>query len=200
MNKNLLWEESETSDEMRNLIKLGVDFATKAHDGQKRKTSGDPFIGHPLHVAKILLDAGLPHIVAVAGLLHDTVEDTDIEIEDIQKIFGNEVSDLVAYNTEDKEDSWEERKSHTIRQVSTGSLNEKSLVVADKYANLLELIRNYEKIGDKVWGSFKRGKHEQYWYFSGVAKSGKENLLPEEVPVFFHKYENTVESFFAMDK
>jgi plasmid maintenance system antidote protein VapI len=185
---------------MNELIEKGKEFATKAHEGQTRKTSGAPYIGHPLHVAKILQDAGMSPVVVVAGFLHDVVEDTDIKMEDIQKEFGNEVTDLVAYNTEEKEHSWEERKEHTIEQLKTGTLHQKALVVADKYANLLELIRNFEKLGDTIWDCFKRGKQHQYWYFSSVAKSGKENLLPEEIPAFFHEYEKSVELFFNIDR
>lgn len=183
---------------MNELIQKGELFATEAHKGQTRKTSGEPYIGHPYLVAKILQDAGMPPEVIVAGLLHDTVEDTDVTIEDIQKEFGDEVAALVAYNTEEKDHSWEERKEHTIEQLKTGSLHQKALVVSDKYANLLELIRNYSEIGDAIWNSFKRGKQQQYWYFSGVAASGKKNIALEEIPTFFHEYEKVVESFFGI--
>lgn len=181
---------------MNNLIEKAREFAKEAHKEQVRKTTGAPYIGHPFHVAKILEDAGLPTAVIVAGLLHDTVEDTDVTIEDIFREFGNEVGDLVAYNTEEKEHSWEERKTHTVEQLKRGTLYQKALVVADKFANLLELIRVHEKIGDDVFKAFKRGKEQQGWYFNGVAKSGKENLSEEEIPAFFHEYEKTVESFF----
>lgn len=185
---------------MNELIQKGREFAIKAHEGQTRKTSGAPYIGHPFHVAKILEDAGMPPEVVVAGFLHDVVEDTDITIEVIRTEFGKKVADLVSYNTEEKEHSWEERKGHTITQLKTGTLHEKSLVVADKYANLLELTRNYEKIGDSIWKCFKRGKQHQYWYFDGVGKSGMANLIAEEIPKFFYEYEEAVESFFNMDK
>ncbi|MEK3956083.1 HD domain-containing protein [Psychrobacillus sp. FSL K6-1464] len=185
---------------MNELIQKGKEFAFKAHDGQTRKTSGAPYIVHPLHVAKILQDAGFSAEVVVSGFLHDIVEDTDIKIEDIRREFGNVIAELVAFNTEDKEGTWEERKEHTIKQLKGAILNKKALVVADKYANLLELMRNYEKLGDEIWKCFKRGKKQQYWYFAGVAKSGKVNLFPEEIPSFFHEYEATVELFFNMER
>lgn len=181
---------------MNDLIQKAKEFAIKAHEGQTRKTSGAPYIGHPLHVGKILQDAGLSPETVAAGFLHDVVEDTDYKIEDIQRGFGDEVKRLVAFNTENKDHSWEERKSHTIEQLKTGALEEKALVVADKFANLLELVRNYEKLGDSIWDCFKRGKEQQYWYFAGVSKSGKENLSPEEIPSFFNEYEQLVETFF----
>ncbi|PLS19748.1 phosphohydrolase [Bacillus sp. M6-12] len=181
---------------MNQLIEKAKEFAKEAHKNQVRKTTGAPYIGHPFHVAKILEDAGLPTAVVVAGYLHDTVEDTEVTIEDIYREFGSEVGDLVAFNTEEKEHTWEQRKEHTVEQLKKATLLQKALVVADKFANLLELIRVHEKIGDEVFNAFKRGKEQQGWYFSGVAKSGKENLSTDEIPDFFHEYEKAVESFF----
>lgn len=181
---------------MVNLIQKGRDYATKAHEGQTRKTSGEPYIGHPIQVALILHRAGMSPEDVVAGHLHDVVEDTNITLEEIRAEFGNEIADLVAYNTEDKTKSWEDRKSHTIEQLKTGTLREKALVVADKYANLMELARMYAKHGEGIWDYFKRGKQQQYWYFAGVATSGKMNLTEDEIPEFFHKYTQLVNSFF----
>ena len=182
---------------MDTLIEKARSFAKEAHKDQVRKTTGAPYIGHPFHVAKILEDAGMPTAVVVAGYLHDTVEDTDVTIEDIEREFGTEVKELVAYNTEEKENTWEERKQHTIDQLKTGTLHQKALVVADKYANLLELKRVCEYKGEDVFRAFKRGRTEQGWYFSGVANSGIENLPKEEVPDFFYDYQNEVKSFFS---
>ncbi len=69
-------------------------FAEKAHKGQKRK-SGEPYFVHPLATANILLDWKLDNATIVAGLLHDTVEDTGITITDIKKEFGDEIAFLV---------------------------------------------------------------------------------------------------------
>ncbi len=65
-----------------------------AHSNQLRK-SGDPFITHPLEVAKILTSIKLDADSIVAGLLHDTLEDTNLNIEEINKKFGNEIVELV---------------------------------------------------------------------------------------------------------
>jgi (p)ppGpp synthase/HD superfamily hydrolase len=173
------------------------NFADLAHRGQVRKTSGKPYIGHPFRVAQILVDADMPLFVVIAGDNHDTVEDTSVTIEQIRKEFGDEVAKLVAFNTENKEKTWEERKTHTIEQLTTGTLYEKALVVADKYANLLELSENMQTFGeDNIWKAFKRGKDQQYWYFSGVATSAFENLREEEIPAFFYKYKQLVDSVF----
>jgi len=69
-------------------------FAMKAHGSQKR-ASGDPYFSHPLEVASILSDMKLDTASIVTALLHDTVEDTDATLEEIEKLFGEEVKNLV---------------------------------------------------------------------------------------------------------
>ncbi|MEZ5916505.1 MAG: HD domain-containing protein [Parvularculaceae bacterium] len=69
-------------------------FSMKAHGGQTRK-SGDPYFTHPLAVAAILTDLKADPASVVTALLHDVVEDTDTTIEDIRKLFGDEIAHLV---------------------------------------------------------------------------------------------------------
>jgi (p)ppGpp synthase/HD superfamily hydrolase len=177
-----------------------MEFASSAHQGQVRKSSGKPYIVHPFRVAQILENAGMPLTVIIAGDNHDTVEDTSVTIALIYEEFGDEVAELVAFNTEDKERTWEERKTHTIEHLKTGTLHQKALVVADKYANLLELSEDIATFGEDIWKSFNRGKLQQEWYFSGVATSAMENLQDGEIPAFFHEYKQLVDSFFGLKK
>ena len=75
-------------------VKKAVELAKKAHDGQFRKT-GEPYIVHPLAVKKILEEWGMDEDTIIAGILHDTVEDTDLTLDDIRKEFGETVAFLV---------------------------------------------------------------------------------------------------------
>lgn len=75
-------------------IKRAIAVATKAHEGQLRKT-GEPYIVHPLAVKKILEEWGMDEDTIIAGILHDTVEDTDLTLDDIRKEFGESVAFLV---------------------------------------------------------------------------------------------------------
>jgi GTP pyrophosphokinase len=72
----------------------GIDFATKAHEGQTRKSS-EPYIIHPLSVAAILIDWEMDIDSVIAGILHDTVEDTDTTLDEIETYFGADVAFLV---------------------------------------------------------------------------------------------------------
>ena len=78
----------------RELIQRAYRKAEKAHAGQKR-ASGEPYINHCLAVAAILAEYSMPADVVTAGLLHDTVEDTSIKVEDLNRDFGEGVANLV---------------------------------------------------------------------------------------------------------
>ncbi|MEP7162741.1 MAG: RelA/SpoT family protein [Candidatus Moraniibacteriota bacterium] len=69
-------------------------FSKKAHEGQLRR-SGEPYITHTMHVARILSEMGMDTTTIIAGLLHDVPEDTQITLADVEKEFGPEVSYLV---------------------------------------------------------------------------------------------------------
>lgn len=75
-------------------IRQVYQFSEKAHSGQIRR-SGEPYISHPLGVASILAELHLDLATIATGLLHDTVEDTAVSIEDIEKTFGKVVAHLV---------------------------------------------------------------------------------------------------------
>ena len=80
-------------DEKKIIIKA-INFSKIAHKDQTRK-SGDPYIIHPIEVAKILTTINLDASAIAAGLLHDTIEDTAISTEEITKMFGMQISELV---------------------------------------------------------------------------------------------------------
>ncbi len=75
-------------------IEAAYELAKKAHEGQVR-SSGDPYISHPIAVAVILVGLGMDSDTIIGGLLHDVVEDTSVTLEDIEKQFGADVAELV---------------------------------------------------------------------------------------------------------
>src|SRR5699024_12553922 len=77
------------------MINQAIIFATNAHKGQVRKVKHTPFILHPLAVGCLLADAGEAEAVIVAGMLYDTVEDTDVTMSEIEEVFGEEVRTIV---------------------------------------------------------------------------------------------------------
>ena len=115
-----------------------IGLAAQAHHRQVRKGTEIPYIVHPLAVAGILIRAGSPEHVVIAGVLHDTIEDTPVSIDLIRSQFGPSVAELVlAVSEPDKQAPWETRKSHTLDTLGS-TLQPETLVVAlaDKLDNI----------------------------------------------------------------
>ncbi|KAK0181909.1 hypothetical protein PV327_000093 [Microctonus hyperodae] len=131
-----------SKDELLSLIIRCSDFAARKHTKQRRLDSeATPYINHPLGVANILTQEGDVHdpVVIVAAILHDTVEDTDTTIEEIEREFGPEVRLVVSEVTDDKTLPKEERKRLQIEHSSHISHEAKQVKLADKIYNLRDL-------------------------------------------------------------
>ncbi len=165
-------------------ITKAFKFAFEAHDGQKRKGTKAPYMIHPMDVAIILMKNHASNDVVIAGLLHDTVEDTDTTIEDIEKEFGKGVERLVRGATEpsklekEKEikekrcfDCWRKNKTHTIEFIKTAKKDMKMLSCADKLSNIRSMIEDKKIIGEELWKKFSAPQEEQAWYYNSMCKS-----------------------------
>ncbi len=157
-----------------------VEFAAKAHTGQFRKGTKIPYLVHPLCVAKILIEAGCSEDVVVAGLLHDTVEDSSTGTDDIRRDFGEEVARLVEGASEpDKSDTWENRKQHAIDILATAPVDAVYVSLADKLNNIRDIRADYEKLGDDVFLRFNRPKDQQEWYYRALADVFSKRIIDE---------------------
>jgi (p)ppGpp synthase/HD superfamily hydrolase len=182
---------------MLELIDRAIDFAARAHLGHTRKSDDVPYIAHPVAVAMILQQMGCGPEIVAAGLLHDTVEDTGVTLEQLRQGFGERIAEIVAGCTEpDKGNSWEKRKSHTIAHLRTAELAVKLVAAADKYHNLTNTLRHHDALGEAVWQRFNRGVEQQAWYYRNVTASLVANVVePERYPVF-GQLERLVEQVF----
>ena len=90
--EKLIADSDKSYDVVR--IREAIELAVSAHNGQMRR-SGEEYVCHPLHVACILVEIGMDSDAVVAGLLHDVVEDTDIELPELVRRFGQDVANLV---------------------------------------------------------------------------------------------------------
>ena len=149
------------------------EFAIKAHKGQVRKSDKEkPMIIHPINVGQILKQYGFDENVVSAGYLHDVVEDTSYEIEDIKDNFNDDIASLVYGSSEpDKSLSWEERKKYTIEETKKLDLRHKAVICADKISNLEDLKILFEIKGKYDFSAFKRGYESQKWYYTEVYNS-----------------------------
>ena len=123
------------------LLRAAV-FAARVHATHRRKgASAEPYVNHVLEVAQILAEHGAPPEAVIAGLLHDTVEDSDQDPEPVTPArlvaeFGAAVAGLVAEATDDKSLPKETRKALQIRQAPKKTEAAKMLKLADKISNL----------------------------------------------------------------
>ena len=152
----------------KNQIEEAIEVAAEAHHGQYRKGTSTPYITHPYAVGLILMDAGCPEAVIVAGILHDTVEDTDLTLEFIRERFGDNIADIVEGCSENKALRWRARKTERIEALRTASPEVCIVTCADKLHNLRTIISEYDIIGDTVWDRFHGGVEDQAWYYRSI--------------------------------
>jgi ketosteroid isomerase-like protein len=131
------------------LMRRAYGFAHEAHAGQRQEADGSPYIDHPVAVGRLLYLAGCSEAVVAAGLLHDTVEDTDVRIEDIERGFGPEVGRLVAATTEPADvHPFAARKEALRRQVAEAGYDAETIFAADKVVNAQTLRRAIAEQGE----------------------------------------------------
>lgn len=122
------------------LTETAVQFARRFHRGQRRDSDRAPFILHPLEVASLLYSCGASDEVVAAGVLHDVVENTTVDLEQINATFGPRIAGLVAALTENpKIRSERARKAALRKQVRGAGTDAAAIFAADKLAKVREL-------------------------------------------------------------
>ena len=163
---------------MKDRVSEAIAFATKAHDGMRRRKSEAPYILHPMEVAVIVGTMTENQEVIAAGVLHDVVEDAGISIEEIGEKFGARVMELVASETENKceelppEDTWQIRKEESLEKLrTTDDIEILMLWIGDKLSNIRTIYRDYLVEGDALWNKFHQSDITvQAWYYRSIMK------------------------------
>jgi (p)ppGpp synthase/HD superfamily hydrolase len=158
-------------------------YATHVHGGQVRKETTIPYIAHLLAVAATVLEYGGSEDMAIAGLLHDAVEDQGGEprLADIRNRFGDRVADIVrscsdsVVNTaagQQKKD-WRTRKVRYIDHLNTVDPETLLVSLSDKIHNARSILRDLRKseIGSAVWDRFQQPREDTLWYYREVANA-----------------------------
>ncbi|HVL98291.1 MAG TPA: HD domain-containing protein [Egibacteraceae bacterium] len=163
-----------------------VGFAAEIHRSQSRKGSRIPYVSYLLAVASLVLEDGGDENEAIAGLLHDTLEDSGqpmpAMIGRIRSAFGDRVGDLVEACTDVDVDrpaerssaDWRARKQHTIDALAKADRAAARVMLADKLHNLRSLPTDLELDGQSVWQRFNAGRDDQLWYYAGLAEAARE--------------------------
>ncbi|WHZ03866.1 HD domain-containing protein [Neobacillus sp. YX16] len=154
------------------IVEKALQLASKSHEGQYRKNTDIPYITHPVAVGMLLVKNGYSEEIVASGILHDTVEDTELTLEDIKREFGTKIAEIVEGSSEpDKSLPWKDRKEHTIEYLKGASEEIRIVVCADKLHNIRSIIRDYEIVGEEVWARFNAGKEQQKWYYTNIVES-----------------------------
>jgi len=148
------------------MITRAIRFAVKTHEiyqKQRRKGKDIPYITHPLVVGLILARAGAREDVVVAGILHDTIEDSipekKVSSAILSERFGESVSQLVESVSEsNKSLPWEERKREALEHIKSFSHEALLVKSADTLGNVSELIDDFEREGDTAFANFNAPK------------------------------------------
>lgn len=156
-----------------------VAFAVERHVEPRKQTS-IPYISHLMSVSSLVLEFGGSEDEAIAALLHDVVEDTPTELEEVSALFGDVVAEIVGDCSEVKHDDglneerpWKDRKDDYIKRAQSKEISSSALLVsmADKLHNMQCILHDYRRIGDELWSRFNptAGKEGTLWFYRTLA-------------------------------
>jgi (p)ppGpp synthase/HD superfamily hydrolase len=148
-------------------------FAAFLHAGQWRKGTDIPYVAHLLAVGSLVLENGGSENAAIAGLLHDAVEDQGGEevLEQIASRFGTPVAGIVEACSDSKQNPkppWRERKERYIDHLATVTSETLLVSLADKLHNARAILADYRKIGEALWERFQGGREGTLWYYGAL--------------------------------
>jgi (p)ppGpp synthase/HD superfamily hydrolase len=160
-------------------VARALDFAARKHAHQRRKgLKAEPYINHLTEVALLLAEAsdGADPPLVMAGLLHDTIEDTETSRAELAEAFGDDVAALVAEVTDDTSLPRQQRKRRQVQTAPGKSVRARMIKLADKVANL-HSIAHSPPIG---W-SARRKMEYVAWAREVVEACGRTNERLEEL-------------------
>lgn len=160
------------------LLDRAIIFAVKAHHNTERRGKGFPYIVHPMEAVEIVATITPDQELLAAAALHDTVEDTDVTVEQLRAEFGERIASLVASESDEmpegvsEEDSWHDRKQAAINRLAAASHDAKIVALGDKLSNMRAIARDYKVKGDALWSIFHvKDKASHEWHYRGLASS-----------------------------
>ena len=146
-------------------------FATERHGEQRRKGTEIPYVSHLLGTCALVLEAGGDEDEAIAGLLHDTLEDQVATFDEIAEEFGERVAGIVRECSDTQEypkPPWRERKTAYLDALAHHSQSAVLVSNADKLHNLRTIVSDYRQVGEELWERFNP-ESDQAWYYSALA-------------------------------
>jgi (p)ppGpp synthase/HD superfamily hydrolase len=167
-----------------------LGYAAELHLYQRRKGKGQPYVGHLLGVAAIVIQHGGGEDEVIAALLHDAVEDQGglPRLDEIREKFGERVARIVdgctdSYEVSGEKRDWGERKRAYIEKIAHELSDVRLVSAADKLANSREILADYRVEGDAVFDRFTGRKAGTLWYYRTLVnvfrQAGSNPLIDE---------------------
>ena len=175
---------------LTNRFVQALGYAAELHLHQRRKGKGQPYVGHLLGVAAIVIQHGGGEDEVIAALLHDAVEDQGglPRLNEIRKKFGPHVARIVdgctdSYEASREKRDWGERKRAYIEKVAYEPEDVRLVSAADKLANAREILADLRVEGESVFSRFSGRKDGTLWYYRALVnvfrKAGSSPLVEE---------------------
>ncbi len=150
-------------------------FVARLHRDQFRKDTSIPYISHLMAVSSLVLEFGGTETEAIAGLLHDAIEDQggDRIRKVIQRRYGDEVTAIVDACTDAEtipKPPWRERKEEYIEHLKSAPDSIRLVSGCDKLHNARAILLDYREHGEKLWSRFTGRKDGTLWYYDEIRK------------------------------
>lgn len=182
------------------LLDRAIIFAVKAHAGTERRGKGFPYIVHPMEAMEIVSTMTADQELLAAAALHDTVEDTDVTVDQLRSEFGDRIADLVDVESDvmdegvSEEESWRARKEAGIRRLARAGRDAKIVALGDKLSNMRAIARDYAAQGDAFWSIFHTKDPKQHaWRYRALADAMREL----EGTAAFSEFESLIDKVFG---
>ena len=171
-------------------------YCYKLHKKQTRKGSNIPYFTHLSSVSNLIIENNGTTTQAIAGLLHDAVEDQGgaKTLAVIKRKFGPKVAKIVdqcSDTTIKPKPPWKTRKIRYIKDIKTKTQDTLLVSLCDKYHNANCILSDYQKVGEEIWDRFTASKQETFWYYESLYKEFKKYL--KNHLELIKAYKNTVD-------
>ena len=156
-------------------------YSYKLHKKQTRKGSNIPYFTHLSSVSNLIIENNGTTTQAIAGLLHDAVEDQGgaKTLAAIKRKFGPKVAKIVdqcSDTTIKPKPPWKTRKIKYIKDIKNKTQDTLLVSLCDKYHNANCILSDYQKVGEEIWDRFTASKQETFWYYESLYKEFKKYL------------------------
>jgi (p)ppGpp synthase/HD superfamily hydrolase len=165
---------TETAGKLTTRFDEALSYASALHRTQERKGSGIPYVGHLLSVASLVIEGGGTEDQAIAGLLHDAVEDQGgaPTLAVIRERFGDGVARIVEECSDTDQvpkPPWKQRKQQYVDHLVYASKETILVSLADKLDNARAILRDYRTDGPALWDRFSQNDPKEHlWYYRSL--------------------------------